>query len=154
LEIENRFLKVEKIINKKYNSNHKKFKIYQKLSRLLEEKISTLNLIKDNIKNQELLEKFEKKTLLLVKLNILSQEKILIYIDYIDLKLDNEKVKINDTKKIDIIKQDNKLKTNNQVDIQAKIKANKEAQERLIEQAKITAQQEAKIKADTNTAAS
>jgi len=69
------------------------------LNTLLEEKILSLELIKINIEDQTLLEKYEKKILLFKELNILAQEKILVYIDSIDLSLENNNVVINNSVK-------------------------------------------------------
>jgi len=82
------------------------------LNTLLEEKILSLELIKINIEDQTLLEKYEKKILLFKELNILAQEKILVYIDSIDLSLENNNVVINNSVKEKAIQTKNTILEN------------------------------------------
>ena len=110
--IKNRFKKVEDFFDKKYTSNLKKLNVYKKLNTLLEEKILSLELIKINIEDQTLLEKYEKKILLFKELNILAQEKILVYIDSIDLSLENNNVVINNSVKEKAIQTKNTILEN------------------------------------------
>ena len=150
-EIDNRFLKVKNLVNKKYSSGYKKLNIYKKLSKLLDEKIDMLNTVKEYVKNEELFEKYEKKVLLLEKLNTLSQEQILLYIDYIELNFDDEIG--NNSKKIEepIVKQNNEWNNQQKIAeaerISAQQKAAKLAAERKVAEIARIAAQKSKIEA-------
>ena len=85
-ELKTRFENVNKIILKKYSTNTKKLEIFKKLNTLLDEKISTLELIKTNISNELVLEKYEKKILLFKELSSFIQSEILVYIDSVNIE--------------------------------------------------------------------
>lgn len=79
-------------INKITSSDSRKLKIFERLNTLLDEKILTLELIKSKIKDTTLLDKYEKKILLFSEVNGFVQEKILVYIDSIDLVLEKPNI--------------------------------------------------------------
>ncbi len=162
-----RFLKVTNIIDDKYNTDAEKLDIYKKLNTLLNKKIFVLEWIKSYITNIDLLEKYEKKILLFKNLNDLTQEKILLYIDWIDLNLSTTiiKEKALNTKKIILEKAaaDRAVAASRLAAQKAaadravaasRLAAQKAAADRAAAASRLAAQKAAAARANTNTSAS
>ncbi|QFR38998.1 cell envelope integrity protein TolA [Candidatus Gracilibacteria bacterium 28_42_T64] len=81
-------------INNKYSADTRKLSIYKRLNELIDEKIFSLESNITSTDEENMIYKYEKKKLLFSELNILIQEKILVYIDAINLSLEKKAAQI------------------------------------------------------------